>query len=176
MVTDSRLARARRGVILILALIGAVLAYIALSPERLGLNFTSGFGVVQMAQLLVAITLLTVAGLWQIRGLRGPQAEKSLQADIAVRLTLTGLIFSYATGLADLLQIGTHVRRCPALEAAGETCGPYVGPIQLVGLIIALITIVIGLLLYYTSRGSRQNSLFGFLIRSEQPGGAGKPE
>jgi hypothetical protein len=68
-----------------------------------------------------------------------------------VRLGATGLVFAYTLGWADLIGIGTHVN--PEFER------PFVGPLQLGGLILGMVMIMVGIILYYTSRGTRQSRL-----------------
>ena len=52
---------------LILAVLGMVLSIISLGAEIVGLDLTPGFGMVQMFQLLIGLTLLTIAGFLRIR-------------------------------------------------------------------------------------------------------------
>ena len=106
--------------------------------------------------LLLGLTLLTIAGYLRIHSLRPPDAPRSLQADIGIRLGATGLVLAYVCGLADLIGIGTHVE-----PAFGR---PHVGPLQMGGLIVGTLMIVAGLLLYYTSRGSRESSSLESLL------------
>jgi hypothetical protein len=141
---------------LILFVLGIALGAVALSAELLGLDITPGFGMVQMLQLLIGLTCLTLAGYLRIHSLRSQNAPRSLQADIGVRLGATGLVFAYTTGWADLIGIGTHVN--PSFDR------PYVGPLQLGGLLLGVLMIMAGLILYYTSRGSRASSSLGGLI------------
>ncbi len=149
----------RSGLVWLLFFLGLLFSALSLLAELLGLDFTPGFGVVQMAQLLLGLTCLTLAGFVHIYHLRQPNAPRSLQADIGIRLAATGLVFGYVTGLADLLGIGTHVEP--------DFVRPYVGPLQLGGIVLGIISIVVGMLLYYTSRGTRPSSLLRFLIRNE---------
>jgi len=146
-------------VVLLLFLTGNVLTIVSLAAEILGLDLTPGFGIIQMFQLLLGITFLTLAGFLHIYRLRDPDTPRSLQADIGVRLAATGLVFAYVAGLSDLLGIGTHVN--PRFER------PYVGPLQLGGLVLGIISITIGMLLYHTSRGSRETSSLEFLLSAE---------
>ena len=152
---NGKSARLRRNVILALFGIGLILIILSLGAEFFGLDLTPGFGLVQMFQLLVGLTALTLSLFLYIKGLR-QDMPRSLQADIGVRLAATGLVFSYVTGLSDLIRIGTHVK--PQFER------PYVGPLQLGGLALAVLVILVGLGLYYTSRGARQKSSMEFIV------------
>jgi hypothetical protein len=145
---------------LILAVLGIVLSLISLGAEILGLDLTPGFGMVQMFQLLLGLTLLTIAGYLRMHSLRSPDAPRSLQADVGIRLGATGLVFAYVSGLSDLIGIGTHVT---------PTFGrPFVGPLQLGGLLVGVIMITVGMLLYMTSRGSRRTSSLKSLLKNDK--------
>jgi hypothetical protein len=149
------------GLTLLLLVFGSLLIWLALGAERLGLNLTPGFGVVQMFQLLVGLSSLTLAAFLYARSLRPGDTPPSLQADIGVRLAATGLVFAYVVGLADLIGIGTHVN--PRFER------PFVGPFQFGGLLIAVGMIVVGLVLYSTSRGAgRDKSSMEFLVNGNE--------
>ena len=115
---------------------------------------------VQMFQLLIGLTLLTIAGYLRMHSLRSPDTPRSLQADIGIRLGLTGLVFAYVSGLSDLIGIGTHV-----VPSFGR---PFVGPLQLGGLLVGVIMITVGMVLYMTSRGSRQTSSLESLLKNDK--------
>lgn len=141
---------------IILFVIGLAASAIALGAELLGLDLTPGFGMVQMLQLLVGLTCLTVAGYLRVHTLRPRDAPRSLQADVGIRLGATGLVFAYTAGWADLIGIGTHVQ--PSFAR------PFVGPLQLGGFLLGVFIITTGLLLYFTSRGARKISSFEALF------------
>ncbi len=145
---------------LILAVLGMVLSLISLGAEIMGLDLTPGFGMVQMFQLLIGLTLLTIAGFLRIHSLRSADTPRSLQADVGIRMGATGLVFAYVSGVSDLIGIGTHVD--PSFDR------PFVGPIQLGGLLIGVLIITAGLLLYMTSRGSRQTSSLESLLKNDK--------
>jgi hypothetical protein len=153
--------RMRNYVIIFLFMVGVALTFIAITADYIpGLDLTPGFGVVQMFQFLLGVTCLTLAAF--VFGYNRRQgAPRSLQADIGVRLAATGLVFAYVAGLSDLIGIGTHVQ--PRFER------PFVGPLQAGGILLGLLSILFGLFLYYTSRGSRASSSLEFLAN-------GKPE
>jgi hypothetical protein len=69
------------------------------------------------------------------------------------------LVFAFISGLSDLVGIGTHVE--PDFER------PFVGPLQLGGIILGVLSITAGLLLYYTSRGRRESSSLESLLPKE---------
>ncbi len=150
----------RISLVFVLYLAGVALGVMSLGAELIGLDLTPGFGMVQMLQLLLGITSLTLATFVLLRNARGPDVPRSLQADVGVRLAATGLVFVYVAGLSDLIGIGTHVE--PAFER------PFVGPLQLGGIGLGLISILAGMLLYHTSRGKREASSMDFLTDNVQ--------
>jgi hypothetical protein len=156
---QGRLNRFRSIVNIVLFVVGILLSVLSLGAEILALNFTPGFGMVQMVQLLAGLTCLTLAGFLHLHSLRSPDTPRSLQADIGIRLAATGLVFTFVSGFSDLIGIGTHV--LPSFER------PSVGPLQLGGLIMGVLSITAGLLLYYTSRGQRESSSLEALLPKE---------
>ncbi|GAB4276977.1 MAG: hypothetical protein Kow0080_27690 [Candidatus Promineifilaceae bacterium] len=149
----------RNGVTWLILILGLVLSGVALGAEFLGVDITPGFGVFQMVELLFGLALLTLAAFMFVAQLRGPNAPRSLQADIGIRLAATGLIFVFVSGLSDLIGIGTHVT--PNFER------PFIGPLQLGGIILGVSTILVGLLLYATSRGTLPRSSMDFLLQNK---------
>lgn len=152
--------RIRQVVTLTLFVLGTLMVVLAILADPLGLDVTPGFGVLQMVGLLTGITLLTLATYLHLLSLRPSNLPRSLQADIGVRLTATGLVFMIVTGLSDLIGIGTHVN--PAFER------PFVGPLQLGGALLGLGMIVAGLFLFHTSRGRRTSSSMEFLVNGNK--------
>ena len=142
-----------------LLIVGILLVGFSLGAEILGLDLTPGFGLIQMVQLLIGLTLLTLAGYIQIYRMRDANTPRSLQADIGIRLGASGLVLAYVAGLSDRLGIGTHVQ--PAFER------PYAGPLQLIGIGVAILLVTVGMLLYFTSRGSQASSSLEFLLNEQ---------
>lgn len=139
-----RAKRLQRLLALVFFILGIILCLMAVSLDYLGLDLTPGFGAVQMLQFLLGVSCLTLAGFLYLYTLRQPDAPKSLQADIGIRLGATGLVFMYVAGFADLIGIGTHVN--PSFSR------PFSGPLQLAGLFLGTISIIVGMLLYHSSR------------------------
>jgi hypothetical protein len=162
---NSNTKRIRSIATVLLVILGLLLIVLALAADELGLDITPGFGVIQMVALLAGLTFLTLAALIYLYGKRPRDAPRSLQAEIATRLIATGLVLAYVTGLSDLIGIGTHVE--PAFNR------PYIGPLQLGGILLGVFLIAAGLLLYYTSRGQRESSSLGFLVNDKKNGPGG---
>ena len=157
---SNRAIRVRRAATAVLSILGVLLIVVAVAVELFGLDLTPGFGVLQTLAFLAGVTALTVAVyLWMNAG-RPADAPRSLQADIGLRLSLTGLVFSYVAGFADLIRIGTHVQ--PEFER------PFIGPLQLGGLVFGLLILLSGILLFYTSRGKRPSSSMEFILNGKK--------
>ncbi|MBP8948468.1 MAG: hypothetical protein KBG73_06465 [Candidatus Promineofilum sp.] len=152
--------RVRRAVIAVLSIVGLLLTIGAVATELFGLDLTPGFGVLQTLAFLMGLTALTIAVYLFMAAARPPDAPRSLQADIGVRLSLTGLVFCYVTGFADLIRIGTHVQ--PEFDR------PFIGPLQLGGFVVGLLILLAGIVLYYTSRGKRQSSSMEFILNGKK--------
>ena len=165
---NSGTSRTRRNVIIILVILGILLIALAIAADILRLDLTPGFGMVQMMAFLIGLTCLTLAAYLYLHSLRPKDAPRSLQADIGTRLGLTGLVFAYVTGLSDLIGIGTHVN--PSFER------PFVGPLQWGGLALGLLMIIVGLILYYTSRGGRESSSLEFILNGRRNENADDPD
>ncbi|MFT5196140.1 MAG: hypothetical protein ACI9EW_001249 [Cellvibrionaceae bacterium] len=150
--------RIRNIFMLTTGILGIFFAGAPLTAGLFGLDITPGFGMIQMIQFLVGVSLLTLSGFIYINHLREDE-PRSLQADIGVRLGATGLIFAFVSGLSDLVGIGTHT--APAFAR------PFVGPFQLAGLGVSVGLIIVGMILFHTSKGNGRNSLLGFIAPDE---------
>ncbi len=155
-------ARVRQIAMVFLTLLGGILVVLAIWADPLGLDVTPGVGVLQTVGFLFGIGCLTLAAYMYLYSLRPHNAPRSLQADIGVRLSATGFVFAVVTGLSDLFGIGTHVT--PDFER------PFIGPLQLGGIIIGLLTMLLGMFLYHTSRGVRTSSSMEFLVNGSDNG------
>jgi hypothetical protein len=144
----------------VLFILGVAAVVFSLVGDWIRNDLTPGFGMVQMVSLLLGMTMITFAGFLAIQSRRRRNVPRSLQADIGIRMAATGLVFAYVAGFSDLLGIGTHV--------GPEFSRPFVGPLQLGGLILGVLSIGAGALLYYTSRGSRLSSSMEFLVNGDK--------
>lgn len=151
---DKNGTRIRLATTVVLFIMGSILIFFSQAADALGLDRTPGFGMAQMFVFLVGLTSLTLGAFVYIRGLQ-QNRSRSLQASIGTRLAATGLIFAYAAGLADLLSIGTHPHP--------DFGRPFVGWLQLFGILLGIASILLGILLFYTSRRIRESSSMEFI-------------
>ena len=140
-----------------LVVFGLLAVGLALEADTLGIDITPGFGLVQILSLLVGITSLTIAAYLFLNRHRIRGSETPLLADIGIRLSMSGLLACYVSGLADLVGVGTH--------RGAEFQRPFLGPLQLIGLLIGLLFVTLGLLLFWL--GNR------YLPRSKEDSSAG---
>jgi ABC-type Na+ efflux pump permease subunit len=159
---NSKSRRIRNIVTIVLVVFGFLFVVLSIAADDLGIDLTPGFGIIQMIGFLIGLTFLTLGAFLFLHARRPKDAPRSLQAEISTRLMATGLVLAYVTGMSDLIGIGTHV--APSFER------PFVGPIQLGGILIGIGLIVFGLVLYYTSRGQRESSSLGFLVTEKKDG------
>ena len=139
----------RRGVYkvsLVLALIGAPFILLSVGADLLRLDLTPGFGLVQIAGVLIGVTLLVAAGYLFLAQPRTPGQNIPLLADVGLRMGLTGLLACYVSGLADAVGVGTH--------GGARYERPVFGHLQMIGLAVGLVITAAGLLLF--GIGSRQ--------------------
>lgn len=160
MSNSNKVLRIRRAVTVGLILLGVFLIIAAIVAELVGLGPTPGFGVLQTLIFLLGITALTIGIYLYLRARRPADAPRSLQAEIGIRLSATGLVLCYVSGFADLIRIGTHI--------APEFDRPFIGPLQLGSLGIGLLMLVGGMALHYTSRGPRQTSSLEFILNGKK--------
>ena len=132
---------------LTLLLTGIGFVGLSIWAEPLKLDFTPGFGLMQIVGILLGVTLVAVAGYLFLAFRRDSSQEISLLSDIGLRLGLTGLLTCYVAGLADMVGVGTH--RGALYER------PFLGPLQLAGLVVGLSIVGAGLLLYWLGSSSK---------------------
>jgi hypothetical protein len=93
---------------------------------------------------LVGLGLICTGGYLSLQA-RWIGTERSIAADIGLRLVSTGYVVSVASGMADIFGLGNHP--FPNI--------PYFGPWQAVGVMIGELTIALGFVLMIPYRYMR---------------------
>ena len=135
--------RARFG--LIVSVIGFIIFLMGASPELFGLDRSPVIGFVQITVFLIGLAIVCIGGyislasLWQGK-------ERSIAADIGLRLVATGYEIAATSGLADIFGIGNQ----PWPEI------PTFGLWQSRGVLIGQIVIAVGFLLLLPPQSAQQ--------------------
>lgn len=134
--TDNRLSQAGVAVVAL----GVVITLIGLFPGVVGLDPTPGIGILQILVILggFAVTILGAYIFVQSNYYAG--IKHNLAQQIALRLSLTGLLIATASGLADVLGFGSH--------PPGPNQRPLLGPLQVAGMIGGFVIASIGVVMF----------------------------
>ena len=117
-------------------LFGLFIFTIGAKPEWFGLDRSPVVGFVQIAVFLVGLGIICLGGYIGLAALWGDD-ERSIAADIGLRLVATGYVLSIFTGMADVFGMGTQ----PLPEV------PFFGPLQATGMEIGQAVIALGFLM-----------------------------
>ncbi len=131
---SSRLAYAGAVVVAV----GFVVFLIGLFPGLIGLDVTPGIGLLQIVTFLVGLALMTLGAYIYLYATRHRAQEPRLREDIGTRLMATGVVVAIASGLADVLGIGSQY----GMER------PILGWLQATGVVLSVLIIVFGIILY----------------------------
>ena len=130
------LSRTRVRTGLIITLFGFFIFIVGAKPDWLGWDRSPVVGFVQIAVFLVGLAIICLGGYIGLLALWGG-GQRSIAADIGLRMVSTGYVISVFAGMADVFGMGTHP--LPAV--------PYFGPIQATGVVLGEIVIAVGFLL-----------------------------
>ncbi len=119
-----------------MTILGLVVYLMGVDPGMFGMDRSPVLGFVQIAVLLVGLGFMSLGGYITLNALWNG-SEKSILADIGLRLVATGYLIAVASGMADILGFGNH--SFPRI--------PYFGPLQSIGVIIGEVAIAIGFLM-----------------------------
>lgn len=123
--------RVRFGLIVIV--LGFFVLMVGAKPAWFGWDNSPVIGFIQVAVMLVGLGILCLGGYIGLLPLWGGR-ERTIAADIGMRLVATGYVVSVFAGMADLFGMGTQL----GLE------GPFFGPLQSRGIVIGQIVIAVG--------------------------------
>lgn len=130
---------------LIVTFVGLFVFIIGAKPEWLGLNHSSPIGFAQICVFMLGLAIICLGGYIGLTGIWADE-EKSIGADIGLRLVGTGYVISIYSGLADVF--GMSIKDNPH--------GPFFGPWQQTGIEIGMVVIAIGILMYIPWRRFRK--------------------
>jgi hypothetical protein len=126
--------RIRNG--LFITLIGLLIFLVGARPALFGLDRSPVVGFVQISVFLVGLATICIGGyialmaFWQ-------NGDRSIPADIGIRMVTTGYVISVFCGMADVFGFGTQLQ--PRV--------PFFGPWQAAGVQVGEVVIAIGFLL-----------------------------
>jgi hypothetical protein len=126
--------RVRNGLITTLA--GFLIYLLGADPSIFGLDRSPVTGFLQIAVFLVGLALMCFGGYFSLNALWNG-TQKTIIADIGLRLVSTGYVVAVASGMADIFGIGSH----PFPNV------PYFGPWQAVGVMVGEGVIAVGFLM-----------------------------
>ncbi len=129
-------SRARIRIGLIVTILGFLLYLLGVDPGIFGQDRSPVTGFVQIAVFLIGLALMCIGGDFGVNALWNGE-QKTIAADIGLRLVATGYVVAVASGMADIFGFGNHP--FPNI--------PYFGPWQAVGVMIGEATIALGFIL-----------------------------
>lgn len=134
--SNGRIPRDRVYFGLIVAVMGFIVFITGAKPEWLGQDRSPVVGFVQITVFLVGLAFICLGGYIGLAALWAGQ-EKSIAADIGLRLIGTGYVIAVFTGMADIF--GMTIADTPKV--------PYFGPWQAAGVQIGMGLIALGMIL-----------------------------
>lgn len=121
---------------LISVAIGLFIFLVGAKPGWFGWDRSPVVGFVQIAVFLIGMALICLGGFVGLSALWG-NAQRSIIADIGLRLVGTGYVIAVFTGMADVFGMGSQ----PLPKV------PYFGPWQASGVLIGQLVIALGFLM-----------------------------
>jgi hypothetical protein len=121
---------------MVITTLGLLFYLLGVDPALFGLDRSPVLGFVQIAVFLVGLAIICMGGYITLNALWNG-SQKSILADIGLRLVTTGYVMAVASGMADILGYGNH--HLPLI--------PYFGPWQAMGVMVGEAAIAIGFLL-----------------------------
>ena len=131
---------------LIVTFLGLVVFILGAKPEWLGMNHSPVIGFAQICIFILGLAIICLGGYISLSAIWGGE-EKSIGADIGLRLVATGYVIAIFSGLADVF--GMSIKDNPH--------GRFFGPWQQTGVEIGMIVIAIGMLMYIPWRRFRNH-------------------
>ncbi len=98
-------ARSRNGIIV--TLLGLLIFVIGAKPDWLGLDRSPVVGFVQIGVFLVGLAIICIGGYISLAA-QWRNGQRSILADIGLRLVATGYVVCVFAGMADVFGMGSH--------------------------------------------------------------------
>jgi hypothetical protein len=121
---------------LISVILGLLIFTVGAKPNWYGWDRSPVVGFIQIAVFLVGLALICLGGFVGLSALWGKE-QRSIIADIGLRVVGTGFVISVFTGMADVFGMGSQ----PLPNV------PYFGPWQAGGVLIGQVVIALGFLM-----------------------------
>ena len=115
---------------------GLLMMTLGAKPEFFSLDRSPVVGFVQIIVFLIGLAIICLGGYIGLAALWG-QEEKSISADIGIRLVSTGFVIALFSGMADVF--GMTVQQSDKL--------PFFGPWQAAGMELGVAIIAVGILM-----------------------------
>ena len=133
---DIRISYIRIRFSLVMILFGFFVFAVGAKPGWFGWDRSPVVGFVQIAVFLIGLAMICIGGYFGLIALWGKE-QRSILADIGMRMVGTGYVVSVFTGMADVFGMGSHL----------SPMVPYFGPWQSGGVLIGQVAIAIGFLM-----------------------------
>jgi hypothetical protein len=125
---------------LILLILGMVVFALGADPAIFGLDRSSVTGFIQITVFLIGLALICIGGYIAINTLWNGE-QKSILADIGIRIVATGYVIAVSSALADIFGLGSHP--FPNI--------PSFGGVQILGVVLGQVSIILGFILFSPS-------------------------
>jgi hypothetical protein len=119
-----------------ITVIGLIIYLVGAAPELFRLNRSPVTGFLQISVFLIGLALMCIGGYISLNALWNGY-EKSIIADVGLRLVTTGYVIAVASGGADMFGFGNHT--LPHI--------PYFGAWQAFGVLVGEAVIAAGFLM-----------------------------
>ncbi len=116
--------------------LGVVSLFMGIFPFSVNPNATPGIGIIQIAAMLAGLSLVVVGGYIVVYASVLRNRPGNMIRSVGVRLGMTGMVFSAAAALADVMGFGSHT-------ATSMIFGPLQGAGMLAGFLMAMIGVLI---------------------------------
>lgn len=127
-----------------LLILGLLIFVLGADPALFGLDRSPVMGFVQISVFLVGLAFICLGGYITLSSLWNG-TQRSIGADIGLRLVATGYVISVACGMADIFGFGSQ--SLPKI--------PYFGPLQATGVMIGEVVIAFGFSLLIPRHGKK---------------------